>query len=164
MAVKPTPAGYHSLTPSVVVDNAAKALEFYRNAFDATEKYRLPMGDKIGHAEIQIGDSRLMLSDEAPQWDALSPKTRGGATGSFMIYVPDADAAVDRAVKAGAKLVQPVENQFWGDRVGTVVDPFGHKWMLGTHVEDVSDAEMKRRGEEWVKSQGPQQDASQKKQ
>jgi len=164
MAVKSTPAGYHSLTPSVVVDNATKALEFYRNAFDAKEKYRLPMGDKIGHAEIQIGDSRLMLSDEAPQWDALSPKTRGGATGSFMIYVPDADAAVDRAVKAGAKLVQPVENQFWGDRVGTVVDPFGHKWMLGTHVEDVSDEEMKRRGEEWVKTQGSQQTSSQKKQ
>jgi PhnB protein len=115
------------------------------------------MGDKIGHAEIQIGDSRLMLSDEMPSWDALSPKSRGGATGSFMIYVPDADAAVDRAVKAGAKVVQPVENQFWGDRVGTVVDPFGHKWMLGTHIEDVSEEEIKRRGEEWVNSQKKKQ-------
>jgi PhnB protein len=153
MAVNPIPSGYHSITPSVVVDNAAKALEFYRDALGAKETYRLPMGDKIGHAEIQIGDSRLMLSDEMPNWDALGPKSRGGATGSFMIYVPDADAAVDRAVKAGAKVVQPVENQFWGDRVGTVVDPFGHKWMLGTHVEDVSEEEMQRRGEEWVKSQ-----------
>ena len=113
MAIKPIPTGYHSITPSVVVDNAAKALEFYRDALGAKETYRLPMGDKIGHAEIQIGDSRLMLSDEMPSWDALGPKSRGGATGSFMVYVPDADAAVERAVKAGAKLVQPVENQFW---------------------------------------------------
>jgi PhnB protein len=147
----PTPRGYHSITPSVVVNDAAKALEFYHNAFDAKETYRLPMNGKIGHAELQIGDSRLMLSDEWPEWDALGPKTRGGATGSFMIYVPDADAAVEKAVKAGAKVIQPVENQFWGDRVGTVEDPFGHKWMLGTHVEDISDDEMKRRGEEWVK-------------
>ncbi|MFC5580112.1 VOC family protein [Rhodanobacter terrae] len=153
MSVKAIPAGYHSITPSVVVDNAAKALKFYHDALGAKETYRLPIGDKIGHAEIQIGDSRLMLSDEMPQWDALGPKTRGGATGSFMIYVPDVDAAIDRAVKAGAKLVQPAENQFWGDRVGTVVDPFGHKWMLGTHVEDVSEEEMKRRGTEWAKSQ-----------
>lgn len=156
MAVKPIPAGYHSLTPSVVVDNAAKALEFYRKALGAKETFRLPLGDKIGHAEIQIGDSRLMLSDENPNWDALSPKSLGGATGSFMVYVPDVDAAIDRAVKAGAKLVQPVENQFWGDRMGTVVDPFGHKWMLGTHIEDVSDQEMQRRGAEWAKSQTKQ--------
>jgi PhnB protein len=156
MATNPLPTGYHSITPSVVVDNAAKALEFYRDALGAKENYRLPMGDKIGHAEIQIGDSRLMLSDEMPEWDALGPKSRGGATSSFMIYVEDADAAVERAVKAGAKVVQPVENQFWGDRMGTVVDPFGHKWMLGTHVEDVSEDEMKRRGEEWVKSQKKQ--------
>jgi len=145
------PQGYHSITPSVVVDDAAKALAFYREAFGATETYRLPMGDKIGHAEIQIGDSRLMLSDEYPEWDALGPRARGGATGSFLIYVPDADAAVERAVKAGAKVLQPVENQFWGDRMGTVADPFGHKWMLGTHVEDVPPEEMQRRGEEWAR-------------
>ena len=153
MAVTTTPIGYHSLTPSVVVDDAAKALQFYQDALGAKELYRLPMGDKIGHAEIQIGDSRLMLSDENPQRDALGPTTRGGATGSFMVYVPDADAAVQRAVKAGAKVLQPVENQFWGDRVGTVVDPFGHKWMLGTHVEDVSEDEIRRRGQEWARSQ-----------
>ena len=145
------PQGYHSITPSVVVDDAAKALAFYREAFGATETYRLPMGDKIGHAEIQIGDSRLMLSDEYPEWDALGPRARGGATGSFLIYVPDADAAVERAVKAGAKVLQPVENQFWGDRMGTVADPFGHKWMLGTHLEDVPPEEMQRRGEEWAR-------------
>jgi PhnB protein len=153
MAVNPIPTGYHSITPSVVVDNAAKALKFYHDALGAKETFRMPMGDKIGHAEIQIGDSRLMLSDEMPQWDALGPKTRGGATGSFMIYVADADAAVARAVKAGAKLLQPVENQFWGDRSGTVVDPFGHKWMLGTHIEDVGEEEMKRRAAEWADSQ-----------
>lgn len=152
----PKPPGYHSITPSVVVNDAAKALEFYHAAFGAKETYRLPMNGKIGHAELQIGDSRLMLSDEWPEWDALGPKSRGGATGSFMIYVADADAAVEKAVKAGAKVVQPVENQFWGDRVGTVEDPFGHKWMLGTHVEDISDEEMKRRGEEWVKKQTKQ--------
>jgi PhnB protein len=151
--VQPCPSGYHSINPSIVVDNAAKALQFYADAFGAKETYRLPMGDKIGHAEIQIGDSRLMLSDEMPAWGALGPKSRGGATGSFVIYVPDADAAVERAVKAGAKIVQPVEDQFWGDRAGTVVDPFGHKWMLGTHVEDVSEDELKRRGEAWVKKQ-----------
>jgi PhnB protein len=100
---------------------------------------------------MQIGDSRFMLSDEFPDWGALSPKSRGGATGSFMVYVPDVDAAIDRAVKAGATLVQPPEDQFWGDRMGTVLDPFGHKWMLGTHKEDVSDEEMRRRGEEWAR-------------
>lgn len=152
-ATQAIPPGHHSINPSIVVDDAARALQFYRDAFGAKETYRLPMGDKIGHAEVQIGDSRLMLSDEMPAWDALSPKTRGGATGSFVVYVPDADAAVERALKAGAKLIQPVEDQFWGDRAGTVEDPFGHKWMLGTHVEDVSDAELKRRGEEWVKKQ-----------
>ena len=125
MAVNPIPSGYHSITPTAVVDDANKAIDFYAKAFGAKETYRLPMGDKIGHAEMQIGDSRFMLSDEFEEWDALGPKSRGGATGGFMIYVPDVDAAIDRAVKAGAKVVQPAEDQFWGDRMGTVVDPFG---------------------------------------
>jgi PhnB protein len=150
MAVQQIPQGYHSLTPSVVVDNAAKAIDFYQKAFDAKEIYRLPMGDRIAHAELQIGDSRFMLSDEFKDWDALSPKTRGGATGGMLIYVPDADAAIDKAVKAGAKVVQPAEDQFWGDRMGTVVDPFGHKWMLGTHIEDVPPDEMEKRGKQWL--------------
>src|SRR5688572_27628076 len=153
MAVQQIPQGYHSLTPSVVVDNAAKAIDFYQKAFDAKEIYRLPMGDRIAHAELQIGDSRFMLSDEFKDWDALSPKTRGGATGGMLIYVPDADAAIDKAVKAGAKVVQPAEDQFWGDRMGTVVDPFGHKWMLGTHIEDVPPDEMEKRGKQWLKKQ-----------
>ena len=154
MTVKSQPVGYHSITPQVVVHDATKALAFYREAFGAEQTYCLPMGEKIGHAEIRIGDSRLMVMDEFPDMDASSPKSLGGATGSFMLYVPDADAAVERAVRAGARVLQPVENQFWGDRVGTVVDPFGQKWMLGTHVEDVSDAEMERRGKEWVKQFG----------
>ena len=150
MAVQQIPQGYHSLTPSVIVDNAAQAIDFYQKAFDARELYRLPMGDRIAHAELQIGDSRFMLSDEFKDWDALSPKTRGGATGGMLIYVPDADAAIDKAVKAGAKVVQPAEDQFWGDRMGTVVDPFGHKWMLGTHIEDVPPDEMEKRGKQWL--------------
>ena len=150
MAVQQIPQGYHSITPSVVVDNAAKAIDFYQKAFDAKELYRLPMGNRIAHADLQIGDSRFMLSDEFKDWDALSPKTRGGATGGMLIYVPDADAAIDKAVKAGAKVVQPAEDQFWGDRMGTVVDPFGHKWMLGTHIEDVPPDEMEKRGKQWL--------------
>ena len=151
-AVPSTPKGYHSVTPMVVVDDAARALAFYRDAFGATDTYCLPAGDKVAHAEVQIGDSRVMVMDEFPEWNAPSPKTLGGATGSFMVYVPDADAAVQRAVKAGAKVVEKVMDQFWGDRVGTVVDPFGHKWMLGTHIEDVSPAEMERRGKEWAQA------------
>ena len=144
------PSGYHTLTPSVVVNDAKKAMDFYQSAFGATETYRLPMGDRIAHAEMEVAGSRFMLSDEFPEWGALSPTSRGGATGSLMVYVPDVDAAIDRATKAGAKVLQPPENQFWGDRMGTVQDPFGHKWMFGTHVEDVAPEEMQRRGEAWV--------------
>ena len=108
------------------------------------------MGQKIAHAEMDIAGSRFMLSDEFPEWGALSPKSRGGATGGMLIYVPDADAAIEKAVQAGATVVQPPEDQFWGDRMGTVVDPFGHKWMLGTHKEDVSPQEMERRGQAWL--------------
>jgi PhnB protein len=111
----------------------------------------MPMGDKIAHAEMDIDGSRFMLSDEFPEWGALSPKSRGGATGGMLIYVKDADASIDRAVKAGATVVQAAEDQFWGDRMGTVVDPFGHKWMLGTHKEEVSPEEMQRRGDAWIK-------------
>jgi PhnB protein len=150
MATQHIPSGYHTLTPSVIVDDAAKAMDFYQQAFGATETYRLPMGDKIAHAEMEIAGSRFMLSDEFPEWGAMSPKSRGGATGGMMVYVPDVDASIERAVKAGAKVLQPPENQFWGDRMGTVQDPFGHKWMFGTHVEDVPQEEMQRRGAAWV--------------
>lgn len=143
------PQGYHSVTSYLIVDDASKALDFYRDAFGAEEMYRLPMGDRIGHAETRIGDTVLMLSDEWPDMNALSPNTRGGATSSFMIYVEDADAAYARAVKAGARADRPVKQEFWGDRIGSVIDPFGHRWSLSTHVEDVAPEEMQRRMQAW---------------
>ena len=145
MSVNPVPAGYHSVTPYLVVDGAAKALEWYSRALGATEKFRMPMGDRIGHAEMLIGDSHVMLSDEWPDMNLLGPNSRGGTTASLMVYVPDVDLAFDRAVREGAAVERPVENQFWGDRTGTFVDPFGHRWMLGTHIEEVSPEEMQTR-------------------
>ena len=145
MAVNPRPDSYHSVTPYLYVDNAAMALDFYRDAFGATELSRLPMGERIGHAEIQLGDSRLMLADEFPEMQNLGPNRRGGATGAFLIYVDDADAAFAKAIAAGAKVDRPMRDEFYGDRTGTVIDPFGHKWSLATHIEDVDEAEMQRR-------------------
>ncbi|MFC5577324.1 VOC family protein [Lysobacter niabensis] len=144
MSVNPVPEGYRSVNAYLIVDDAAKALDFYARAFGAQELYRLPMGGKIGHAEIRIGDTQLMLSDEWPEMDALGPNKRGGPTASFVIYGPDADTAWQRAVDAGAKPDRLVKDEFWGDRMGTVIDPFGHKWTLGTHVRDVSPDEMKK--------------------
>lgn len=154
MAVKSIPDGYHAVTPYLIVDDANAAIEFYTKAFGAQELYRLPMGGKVGHAEIRIGDCTLMLSDEWPDMQALGPKARGGATASFVIYGDDVDAAFDRAVKAGGKADKPVKDEFWGDRMGSVVDPFGHKWTLATHVEDVAPEEMQKRMEAWSKQQG----------
>jgi len=145
MSVKPRPEGYHSVTPYIIVDGAADAIAWYEKALGAREKYRLPMGDKIGHAEILIGDSHVMLSDEWPDYDIRSPKQRGGPTATFMIYVDDVDAAFQHALDAGASVDKPVEDQFYGDRSGTILDPFGHKWTLATHVEDVPEDEMQRR-------------------
>jgi PhnB protein len=143
--VSPIPEGYHSVTPYLTVHDAEAALDFYARAFGATEMLRMPMGDKIGHAEIRIGDSHVMLSDEWPDMGKLSPKSRGGATSGLMIYLPDVDAAYRRALEAGAEAERPPEDQFWGDRMGSVKDPFGHSWTLSTHVEDVSPEEMQRR-------------------
>ena len=154
MSVSPIPEGYRSVNAYLIVEDAARAIDFYERAFGAEEIYRLPMGDKIGHAEIRIGDTQLMLSDEWPDMQALGPNKRGGATASFVIYGPDADAAWDRAIEAGAKPERPVKEEFWGDRMGTVIDPFGHKWSLGTHVRDVGPEEMKKAMEEWSKQQG----------
>ncbi len=145
MSVKPIPEGYHSVTPYLVVDDAEAALDFYKRAFGATEVLRLPMGDRIGHAEIRIGDSHVMLADEFPEMDKLGPKSRGGATASLMIYLEDVDTAFSRAIAAGATQERPVEDQFYGDRSGTIVDPFGHSWTLSTHVEDVPEDEIQRR-------------------
>ena len=149
MATKAIPEGYHSVTPYLIVDGAEEAIRFYERAFGATEMLRLPMGGKIGHAEIRIGDSYVMLADEFPEHDIKGPKSRGGATSSLMIYVEDVDSAFQRALDAGASVDKPVENQFYGDRSGTIVDPFGHKWTLATHVEDIDEDEIQRRMAAW---------------
>jgi PhnB protein len=145
MAVKAIPEGYHSVTPYIAINGAADAIRFYERAFGATEVLRLPMGDKIAHAEIRIGDSHVMMSDEFPEMGVLSPTSRGGATASFLIYVEDVDGAFAKALAAGAREERAIQDQFYGDRSGTLIDPFGHKWTLATHVEDVSEEEMQRR-------------------
>ncbi|HEU0309673.1 MAG TPA: VOC family protein [Sphingomicrobium sp.] len=150
---KPIPEGYHSVTPYLVLDKAAEAIEFYKKAFGAEEIYRLPMGERIGHAEIKIGDSFVMLADEFPDMGHLGPKSRGGTTVSLLIYLPDVDTAFKKALDAGATQTKPLENQLWGDRMGTVTDPFGHQWSLATHVEDVSEDEIARRFEEFLAKQ-----------
>ena len=144
--VSPIPQGYHTATPYLAVDGAAKAIEFYKQAFGATELMRFPgPGGKIMHAEIKIGDSPIMLADEMPEMGVRGPNAYGGTPVGIMLYVPDVDALFKQAVAAGAKVVRPLVDQFYGDRSGTVIDPFGHKWTLGTHKEDVSTEEMQRR-------------------
>lgn len=147
---KPIPDGYHSITAYLCIRGAPEALAFYQRAFGARELYRLEMPDgRLGHAEVEIGDSRVMLADESDMADALtrSPTALGGTSVSLLIYVEDVDARFAQAVAAGATVKRPVTTQFYGDRSGTVVDPFGHLWTLATHVEDVSPEEMKRRAE-----------------
>ena len=145
--VKPIPDGFHALTPYLIVKGAAQAMEFYKTAFGATERFRAPVpgGDKIGHAEMVIGDSILMLADDFPNFDVHAPEGNSGGSQSLVLYVADCDAVFNRAVAAGAKVKQPLQNKFYRDRSGCVIDPFGHHWTLMTHVEDVSPEEMDRR-------------------
>lgn len=146
MAVKAIPEGYHSLTPYLVCKGAAQAIEFYKQAFGAVETVRMPgPGGQIMHAEVKIGNSMLMLSDENPQQGALSPQTIGGTGTSVMLYTDDVDAVFNRAVGAGSKTKVPPSEMFWGDRMAQIVDPFGHKWAIATHQEDVSPEEMGKR-------------------
>jgi PhnB protein len=145
MAVKPIPDGYHSVTPYLIVKGASRAIEFYKKAFGATELMRFPgPNDTVAHAEIKIGDSPVMLADEG-QSNYRGPEAFGGSPVSLMVYVEDVDKVFDRAVSNGAKVARPVADQFYGDRLGTLVDPFGHTWSISTHVEDVSMEEMQRR-------------------
>jgi uncharacterized glyoxalase superfamily protein PhnB len=145
MTAKAIPTGYHTLTPHMIVRDAARAIEFYKHAFGAVEKGAMKGPDgKIMHAELSIGDSILMLADEQPQFGALSPQSTGGAGMGLHIYVEDVDSAFDRAVKAGAKVEMPVSDMFWGDRYGKLADPFGHKWSIATHKADLSSEEMER--------------------
>jgi len=144
MSVKPIPDGYHSITPFLTVRDAARAIEFYKQAFGAEERGVMKgLDGKVMHAELKIGNSIIMLSDEFPEYGALSPQSIGGTGMGLHIYVDGVDAAFDRAVKAGAKVEMPVMDQFWGDRYGKLSDPFGHKWSIGTHIKDLSMDEMK---------------------
>jgi PhnB protein len=144
MPVKPIPEGYHSLTPFLSVRDAARAIEFYKEAFGAVERGVMKAPDgKIMHAELIIGNSIFMLADEFPEFGSLSPESIGGSPMGLHIYLDGVDAAFDRAVKAGAQVEMPVMDQFWGDRYGRLKDPFGHKWSIGTHVKDLSEDEMK---------------------
>jgi PhnB protein len=146
MPPRPIPEGYHTITPYLIVTGAASAIEFYKHAFGAKEVMRIPHPDgRIGHAELQVGDSRLILADEFPEIGARSPMSLGGTPVSILLYVEDVDAVTTRALAAGAKLLRPVRDQFYGDRTGTLSDPFGHQWTIATHKEDLSLDEIKRR-------------------
>jgi PhnB protein len=152
-ATKPIPDGYHSATPYLIVNGAAEAIDFYKRAFGATELLRMadPKGG-IAHAEIRIGDSVIMFADENPNMGYRGPRSLGGSTVSIMLYVEDVDSTFERAVKEGARAQRPVANQFYGDRSGTLEDPFGHFWTIATHIEDVAPEEMQRRVEAAFKS------------
>lgn len=154
MAVKPIPDGYHSLTPYLMVTGAQRAIDFYKDVFRATEMtcFDDPSG-RIAHAELRIGDSVLMLSDEYPEMGYKSPQTIGGSPVLTMVYVEDVDLCFARATAAGAKVLKPLRDEFYGDRTGTFADPFGHLWTVSTHVEDVSREDMQRRMEDMIKKQ-----------
>jgi len=146
MPVKSIPEGYHSVTPHLIINGAADAIEYYQKAFGATELFRMSApGGKIGHAEIKIGNSPIMLADEHPEMGYKSPRSWGGTPVSLMIYVEDVDTVFKQAIAAGAKEQQAVKDQFYGDRTGTLTDPFGHVWTIATHKEDVSMEEMQQR-------------------
>jgi len=146
MAVKSIPEGYHSVTPYLIIKGAADAIEFYKKAFGATELFRFPAPDgKIGHAEIKIGDSPIMLADEFAEMGYKGPQALGGSPVSLMIYLADVDTVFNRAVEAGASVKEAVQDKFYGDRTGTLTDPFGHVWHVSTHKEDVSMEEMEER-------------------
>jgi PhnB protein len=148
MTVKPIPEGYHTVTSYLIVDGAADAIEYYKQAFGATELFRFPTPDgKIGHAEIKIGDSPIMIADAYPDMGYNGPKSLGGSAVSLMIYVADVDAVFNRAVESGATAKEAVSDKFYGDRMGTVIDPFGHVWHISTHMEDVSIEEMQKRAQ-----------------
>jgi PhnB protein len=146
MATQPIPEGYHTATPYLVIDGAAEAIDYYKKAFGAKERMRMEApGNRIGHAEIEIGDSLVMLSDAFPQSTTKAPTELGGTTAGVFLYVEDVDAVVKKAVDAGATVTMEVADQFWGDRFGSITDPFGHSWSIATHVEDVPPDEMAER-------------------
>ena len=143
--VKPIPDGYHSVTPYLTISGAADAIEYYKKAFGATELFRMDHQGKVGHAEIKIGDSPIMLADEFPEMAQVSPKTLGGSPVGIMIYVDDVDTIFNQAIAAGGEQQKPLQDQFYGDRSGTLKDPFGHVWTVATHKENVTSEEMDKR-------------------
>jgi PhnB protein len=146
MAAKPIPEGYHSVTPYLYMKGAARAIEFYKKAFRATERMRITQPDgRVGHAELQIGDSVIMMADEFPEMGVRSPESLGGSPVSIHLYVEDADATFQQAVAAGATVRRPIADQFYGDRLGGLTDPFGHTWRISTHIEDLSPEEIEKR-------------------
>jgi PhnB protein len=155
MPVKPIPDGYHTATPYLIVQDGSSAIEFYRKAFGAKELLRMPgPGGKLMHAEIKIGDSTIMLADEMPDMDIRGPKSLGGSPVSILLYVENVDARFAQAQAAGAEVVRPLKDQFYGDRSGTLRDPFGHVWTISTHKEDVPKKELDRRFQELMKQRG----------
>ncbi|MGH8496641.1 MAG: VOC family protein [Gammaproteobacteria bacterium] len=156
MAVKHQPEGYHTATPYLIVKDAARAIDFYKKAFGATELFRMDApGGKIGHAEIKIGDSPIMLADEYPDMGYRGPQAIGGTPVSIMLYIKNVDDMFAKAVKAGATEVKPVQDQFYGDRSGTLKDPFGHVWTISTHVEDIPPEEMEKRAQKFMSEHQP---------
>jgi PhnB protein len=146
---KPIPEGYHTVTPSLICKDAGSAIEFYKNAFGAVERVRMPSPDgKVGHAELKIGDSMIFVSDEMPQMGAVAPTAMGGFY--LFLYVEDVDTVFNRAIAAGARSTMPVQDMFWGDRCGKLSDPFGYRWGIATHTEDVAPEEMDRRAKAWM--------------
>lgn len=153
-AVSPIPPGFGSVTPHLKIKGASEAIEFYKRAFGAEERMRMPMPDgKIAHAELKIGDAIVMLCDEAPQWGVFGPGPQGAGVGMHL-YVEDCDALTAQAVAAGAKVTMPLNDTFWGDRFGKVVDPFGHEWSIATRIEEISPEECARRGQEAMSKMG----------
>ncbi|WP_316506573.1 VOC family protein [Nitrosopumilus sp.] len=151
---KPIPDGFHTTTPSIVVNNSKEAIEFYKKAFDAKEIYQMPTPDgKTMHAMIQIGDSFVMMCDEFPHMGMNSPTTVGGTSTTIHLYVEDSDKMYNQAVNAGAKPTMPIMDAFWGDRCGTILDPFGHSWMVSTHKKDLSPDEMQKAAQEYMAKQ-----------
>lgn len=154
--INPIPEGYRTVTPYLIIRDAARAIEFYVKAFGAKEVMRMPLPDgKLAHAEIQIGDSMIMMADENPEWGARSPQALNGTPVGIFLYVPDVDATFKRAEDAGATPTMPPSDMFWGDRYGKLKDPFGHEWSVGTHKEDVSPEEMAKRQEAFFAQAAP---------
>jgi PhnB protein len=153
--VTPIPDGYHSVTPYLIVDGASDAIAFYAKVFGTKERMRMPMpGGKVGHAEVDLGDSVIMLADEFPDMGIRGPKTLGGSPVNIHIYVDDVDSVFQGAIEAGSKVLQPLEDKFYGDRAGQLEDPFGHIWSVATHVEDVPEEEMAKRAQAYAESGG----------